>query len=382
MPDCVHAVPVAFRTVAMDERRKAMIGCGVVFGIAALVGCSSAMTGGNTGGGGASAAPEELAPVSTIVPATTAAPTTTSTTTTTTTSTTTTLPPAPTIPDTIRTVGQLDVPLQAIGKSSGSEAARVQLRLLELGFWLQAADGDYGLTTSQAVMAFQKYMGFDEPSGRVDEQTALALSLETVRPHARANSGTLVEIDKSKQVLFFVMDASPNGCSTCRRATVRSTPNPTKTHRVRPSLACRSRRAAPRNQPSACRGLVGRRPRPHLSTEVFRWRRCRAWVEQHSQLSRLARMCSSQCPRNGLDLGFGHLADRHLRLGPRRRLTGQLSHSLYKPPPRCACRRDWAWHDSRMLPVIGAARLWNDPAITSIGRMPMGAAVASVRVYH
>ncbi|NKB39693.1 MAG: L,D-transpeptidase family protein [Ilumatobacter sp.] len=206
MPDCVHAVPVAFRTVAMDERRKAMIGCGVVFGIAALVGCSSAMTGGNTGGGGASAAPEELAPVSTIVPATTAAPTTTSTTTTTTTSTTTTLPPAPTIPDTIRTVGQLDVPLQAIGKSSGSEAARVQLRLLELGFWLQAADGDYGLTTSQAVMAFQKYMGFDEPSGRVDEQTALALSLETVRPHARANSGTLVEIDKSKQVLFFVMD--------------------------------------------------------------------------------------------------------------------------------------------------------------------------------
>ncbi|MCH9837893.1 L,D-transpeptidase family protein [bacterium] len=192
--------------MAMDERRKAMIGCGVVFGIAALVGCSSAMTGGNTGGGGASAAPEELAPVSTIVPATTAAPTTTSTTTTTTTSTTTTLPPAPTIPDTIRTVGQLDVPLQAIGKSSGSEAARVQLRLLELGFWLQAADGDYGLTTSQAVMAFQKYMGFDEPSGRVDEQTALALSLETVRPHARANSGTLVEIDKSKQVLFFVMD--------------------------------------------------------------------------------------------------------------------------------------------------------------------------------
>jgi lipoprotein-anchoring transpeptidase ErfK/SrfK len=49
-------------------------------------------------------------------------------------------------------------------------------------------------------------MGFDDPSGRVDEQTAHALTVETVRPHARANSGTLVEIDKGKQVLFFVID--------------------------------------------------------------------------------------------------------------------------------------------------------------------------------
>ena len=38
------------------------------------------------------------------------------------------------------------------------------------------------------------------------EQTAAALSNETVRPHARANSGTLVEVDKGKQLLFFVVD--------------------------------------------------------------------------------------------------------------------------------------------------------------------------------
>jgi len=191
----------------MDERRKAVIGTGVVFGIAALVGCSSAMTGGNTGGGdGASAAPE-IATTTTMVASTTEAPVTTvAETTTTSTTTTTTVAPETTEPKPVPTVAPLDVPLQAIGQNSGDEAARVQARLFELGFWVNGADGDYGLTTSQAVMAFQKYMGFPDPSGSVDEQTAQALTVETVRPQSRANSGTLVEIDKGKQVLFFVID--------------------------------------------------------------------------------------------------------------------------------------------------------------------------------
>ncbi|MEP1124231.1 MAG: L,D-transpeptidase family protein [Ilumatobacter sp.] len=192
----------------MDERRKAVIGTSVVFGIAALVGCSSAMTGGNTGGGdGASAAPE-IATTTTMVAPTTEAPTTTvaETTTTTSSTTTTTVAPTTTAPAPIPTVAPLTEPLQAIGSNSGPEAARVQARLVELGFWLNGADGDYGLTTSQAVMAFQKYMGFPDPSGSVDEQTAQALTVETVRPQSRANSGTLVEIDKGKQVLFFVID--------------------------------------------------------------------------------------------------------------------------------------------------------------------------------
>jgi lipoprotein-anchoring transpeptidase ErfK/SrfK len=97
-------------------------------------------------------------------------------------------------------------PLAAIGTSSGDEARRLQERLLQLGFWVQGVDGQYGLTTRQAVMAFEKFMGFDNPDGSVDEQTAIALSNETVRPHARANSGTLVEVDKGKQLLFFVID--------------------------------------------------------------------------------------------------------------------------------------------------------------------------------
>ncbi len=202
-------IPVTSTIVAMDERRKATIGCCVVFGVAALVGCSSAMTGGDAGGGGdgASAAPEGLiATTTTLAPATTDAPTTTAAPTTTTTTTTTTTVPVPTIPDTIQTIAPLEVPLQAIGSSCGAEAARVQSRLFELGFWVNGADGDYGITTRQAVMAFQKWMGFDDPSGKVDEETAYALTVETVRPHARANAGTLVEIDKGKQLLFFVID--------------------------------------------------------------------------------------------------------------------------------------------------------------------------------
>ncbi len=191
----------------MDERRKAVIGTSVVFGIAALVGCSSAMAGGNTGGGdGASAAPEIATTTTMLAPTTEVTTTTVVEATTTTTAPTTTVAPTTTEPRPIPTVAPLAEPLQAIGSNSGSEAARVQARLFELGFWVNGADGDYGLTTSQAVMAFQKYMGFPDPSGSVDEQTAQALTVETVRPQSRANSGTLVEIDKGKQVLFFVID--------------------------------------------------------------------------------------------------------------------------------------------------------------------------------
>jgi lipoprotein-anchoring transpeptidase ErfK/SrfK len=109
------------------------------------------------------------------------------------------------MPVNIVAVQPVDPPLQAVGGRSGGETARVQLRLFELGFWLQSPDGEYGLTTTQAVMAFQKYMGFDA-SGKVDERTANALTTMTLRPIARANSGTLVEVDKAKQLLYFVID--------------------------------------------------------------------------------------------------------------------------------------------------------------------------------
>ena len=194
--------------MAGDSRRTATIGSLLLFGIAAIIGCSSAVSNGTGGGDGAAAAPTTAATTTTMAPPTTRPPTTVAPTTAppTTAATTTTMAPPTTLPDVIQTVAPMAEPLRAIGRSSGGEAARLQERLLELGFWVQSTDGDYGLTTRQAVMAFQKYVGFPDPSGSVDEQTAAALSSETVRPHARANSGTLVEVDKAKQILFFVID--------------------------------------------------------------------------------------------------------------------------------------------------------------------------------
>lgn len=96
-------------------------------------------------------------------------------------------------------------PLTAVGRADGEETIRLQERLIELGFWVQSVDGDFGLTTRQAVMAAQKYFGLPATSS-VDDDTALALSSATARPQARADRGTLVEIDKSKQLAFFVTD--------------------------------------------------------------------------------------------------------------------------------------------------------------------------------
>jgi peptidoglycan hydrolase-like protein with peptidoglycan-binding domain len=138
---------------------------------------------------------------------TTDAPTTTATTTTTTTATTTTtttLPPLPPSPA-IEPMAPLPVPLVAVGNDSGGETARVQQRLLDLGFWLEGADGQYRLTTKQAVMAFQKYLGLPS-TGSVDQATAAYLTALDAQAHGRADAGTLVEVDKGRQLIFMVVD--------------------------------------------------------------------------------------------------------------------------------------------------------------------------------
>jgi peptidoglycan hydrolase-like protein with peptidoglycan-binding domain len=110
-----------------------------------------------------------------------------------------------TLPHNVVMVDQLDPPLEVLGTSSGSETARLQERLLELGFWVQSVDGNYGLTTRQAVMAFQKFLGLTA-DGVVGPETAHYLTHLTERPRGRSDAGTLVEVDKSKQLLFFVID--------------------------------------------------------------------------------------------------------------------------------------------------------------------------------
>jgi peptidoglycan hydrolase-like protein with peptidoglycan-binding domain len=100
-------------------------------------------------------------------------------------------------------VSALETAIPAIGTSSGEEAARLQQRLLDLGYWVQATDGEYGLTTRQAVMAFQKYEGLT-PTGSLDEVTAARISEVDARPFGRAQAGTMVEVDKAKQLLFVI----------------------------------------------------------------------------------------------------------------------------------------------------------------------------------
>ena len=149
---------------------------------------------------------------SSVATSTTEAPVTTTTSTSTTTSTTststtTTIPTTTTQPP---EVPVLTTPLVAVGSRDGLETARIQERLLQAGYWLMAVDGDYGLTTKQAVMAFQKYHGL-KSSGSVDAATALALTAISERPTSRSQrdgdvrNGVLLEVDKDRQILMIVV---------------------------------------------------------------------------------------------------------------------------------------------------------------------------------
>ena len=91
---------------------------------------------------------------------------------------------------------------EVVTGSSRATVARVQQRLLALGFWVQSADGAYGLTTRQAVMAFQKWARLPATSA-VDEATAAALNRTLCRP-APGITGDGFEVDKAQQLGFVV----------------------------------------------------------------------------------------------------------------------------------------------------------------------------------
>lgn len=113
-------------------------------------------------------------------------------------------PPVETVPP--PEVSVLDRPLVAVDEANGVETVRIQLRLIEIGFWVSHFDGKYGHTTRQGVMAFQKFSGI-EATGRTDEQTAMALTMANARPLGRTTDpGVIVEIDKDRQLLFLVVD--------------------------------------------------------------------------------------------------------------------------------------------------------------------------------
>lgn len=180
----------------------AITACGAVAIGVLLSGCSGTPTGG--GAVDAASAPSSTTVVTTTtlapepVPATT--PSSTTTTTTTIASTTTTTEPRPA---NLVMVPPATEPFSAIGREDGPEAARVQERLIELGFWLDIVDGIYGHVTRQGVMAFQKYWGLPA-SGSVDDATAQALTTTTERARGLSETGHLVEVDKARQLLFLI----------------------------------------------------------------------------------------------------------------------------------------------------------------------------------
>jgi hypothetical protein len=89
----------------------------------------------------------------------------------------------------------------------GSTDPRVlglQQQLVELGFWLPAADGEYGSDTMHAVVAFQKAIGLTA-DGVAGPVTLTALG-RAERLSARTVAASGIEVDLTRQLLLVVAD--------------------------------------------------------------------------------------------------------------------------------------------------------------------------------
>jgi len=86
----------------------------------------------------------------------------------------------------------------------GPAVAALQARLSRLGYWPAAADGNFGLTTQQAVYALQKAAGLTA-DGVYGPKTAAALD-KGVLPGPRSARGHVIEINLTLDVLMIVND--------------------------------------------------------------------------------------------------------------------------------------------------------------------------------
>ena len=160
----------------------------------------------------ASSSTNPVAAATTTIASTSAIAATTVVATTTTLAPTTTTTIAPTTttvaPTTTTAIPPLAEPLEALRQgATGPAVAALQTRLLNLGFWIDNSDGEYGWVTSQAVMAFQKMYGgvFDlNATGQADESTVGAMGLVQHRAIGSVVEGDLLEVDKVRQLLFLI----------------------------------------------------------------------------------------------------------------------------------------------------------------------------------
>jgi peptidoglycan hydrolase-like protein with peptidoglycan-binding domain len=89
---------------------------------------------------------------------------------------------------------------------SGPQVKALQDKLQSLHFWVGSSDGNYGLTTTQAVMAVQKAAGLTR-DGVMGSQTRKALA-SGVSVSPESTSGRVIEINKSKQLAMIVDNGS------------------------------------------------------------------------------------------------------------------------------------------------------------------------------
>jgi hypothetical protein len=92
-----------------------------------------------------------------------------------------------------------NTPLLSPG-DSGAAVTTLQQHLMALGYWIDGASGSYGLTTQQAVYAFQKLQGLPR-TGIVDIQTSQRL-INARRPVPHSTSGYVAEVDLAHQVII------------------------------------------------------------------------------------------------------------------------------------------------------------------------------------
>jgi lipoprotein-anchoring transpeptidase ErfK/SrfK len=187
-------VATGWRSIAARRRVAGVVAAGLV-GVLVLGACSG---GGGDGQGQAaqgvtSTSPTTAAP-STAAPTTEPAPTTAAPT---------TAPPTTATPTTTRP--KPAAPAKLRSGSEGAQVKALQRRLHELGYQVQAADGQFGPETHHSVVAFQKVnrLGRD---GVVGPITRKALERPRVPKPRSTKAGFHVEADLTLQVVYLVKD--------------------------------------------------------------------------------------------------------------------------------------------------------------------------------
>ena len=87
-------------------------------------------------------------------------------------------------------------------KAPSYDVAEVQQQLTDLKYYVGPIDGEAGGGTASALMAFQKVQGI-AADGAIGEQTLAALAAPK-KPSLRGGPATRIEVDLTKQVLFYV----------------------------------------------------------------------------------------------------------------------------------------------------------------------------------